>query len=517
MVAPVGQASRGRSTLYAPLSGDWTDELACPGPADARFEETSDGGHVLWVAQVGEDLTKVAWDGIEGEPFQLIPQGDGNAFAWSPDRRHVAWYGARDERLFVAVDGVEHHGEGFSRSVPPTFSPDGQHLAYGVFVGGATRLVVDGEIYGEWHPAAIRPVYSPDSRRLAFVAENRELKPGEKPRDYRQWMVVDGVAHEDAQGIAADDDAIVFSPDSRRLAYIRLEDGAARLVLDGATGDRVGGIAYPTFSPDSARFVHAVGDRRADTMSMVGDAIRSARTYWRVGPPIFSADSARLAYFAARKKDLGLIVVDDVEGPDFHDFWGNPVFSADGRRLAYLGMRHEGGFLRRSTAVTLVLDGTSGPAWEEVSSPPKFSPDGLHVAFSARRGKDWYTVVDGVAGPAFEAVGPPRYSSSGRLAYLAQERADDGAPRYRVVVGTTSTPAMLQGSEVAAGESFIFSPDGEHVVTVGVVGGAWRPIVDAKIGPGGAGAGSPRFVGDHVAFLMASSDGAHRVTTRLAG
>jgi hypothetical protein len=121
-----------------------------------------------------------------------------------------------------------------------------------------------------------------------------------------------------------------------------------------------------------------------------------------------------------------------------------------------------------------------------------------------------------VPGPGFGQVGPPRFGSTGRRGYLAIERDPQGWDKYRVVVDGIQPQFMLEHTAVTATESFLFSPDGEHVATAGRVDDWWRPIVDDTVGPGGVGAGSIRFENDIASFLVGGADGAHRVSTRMS-
>ena len=295
-------AADGRSVLAEALSGDWTDELVFAGPASAQYDETSDGAHFLWMQDADQGDVRVAWDGRPSEPFELIPQASGEPFAWSAGKLRVAWYGRRLGRFFVAVDGIEHPWEGITRSVPPTFSAGGGRVAYGVYVDGIARLVVDGHVFGDWRPAPVAPVFSPDGGRFAFVAENRELTRGERRRDYRQWVVLDGVDQPDADGISSNEAGFQFSPDGRRFLYGRVEGKLVRLVVDGTAGLPYAEIAFPTFSPDSRRLVYAAGTD--DRLVMLGDGVSAEAAFWRVSPPVFSPDSSRLGFFGFRGRAM---------------------------------------------------------------------------------------------------------------------------------------------------------------------------------------------------------------------
>lgn len=497
------------------ISGAWDDELVLPVPPAGRWDETGDGQHRCWVEPVDRERVRYAWDGVPGEPFQLIPQHDGRQFVWSPGMLHVAYYGIRDGRYFVGVDGAERPAwEGITRSVPPTFSADASRLAYGVFVDGEARLVVDGDLFGDWHPAPIAPVFSPDSRRLAFAAENRNVAKHERSRDYHQWMVVDGVAQPEHGLISADPAGIQFSPDSRRLMYATILDGRLRLVVDGQGWPVHDGIEIPTFSPDGHRLVYGAKGPRG--VVLAGEEVGGGGSgYQHIGRPVFGSDGRRLAFFGVRAKDRMVAVVDGVEGPEFTDAWGNAVFSADGRRVAYLAQRRATGFLGTGRKPWVaVVDGREDGDWDEVSSIPHFSPDGAHVAFTARRGRDWAVVVDGVAGRAFDEVGPPRFDADGRLAFFARSRTGAN-PGYRVVVDGTDGPVMDDVFLVDGEQPFVFDPGGRHAVSVGWLDGAWRPIVDAAIGPGYLDVGRVRFEGGRAVFPAAGDDGFHHLSIAL--
>jgi Tol biopolymer transport system component len=499
--------------LRPALSGIWDDELILPVAPTGRYDQTGDGAHIYWGEDLAGGQTRFFWDGKPGDPFELIRQDNGELFAWSTDMFHLAYYGKRGGSFFVGIDGAESPPyEGITRSVPPTFSPDGAHLAYGVSIDGQWRLIFDGAPLGNWRPAPRRPVFSPDSSRFAFVAENRELNA--RPHDYHQRVILDGTPQPEADGISADPLGVQFSPDSRRFAYLRVDGKTIRLVVDDTDWPSFPEINHPTFSPDSRRMVYAAGDR--GRMAMVGEGLVGGPTYYRLGPPVFSPDGLRLGYLAFRGKGRMVGVVDGTEGPEYADAWGNVEFSPDSRRVAYLAQRRGGGLFSRRGSWGLVIDGAIQGEWDEVGSNPHFSPDASRVAFTARHGKAWSVVVDDVPGSAYVRVGPPAFSSAGRLGYLAMSGSDRKAREsFQIVVDGIETPSMEEPTTVTGNDTFTFSPDGQHVATVGKMGGIWRPIVDAAVGPGSEGVGRIRFDDDVVSFIAAADDGIHRLAVRV--
>jgi hypothetical protein len=501
--------------MKSALSGTWQDELVLPVLPHGNCDLTADD-HAFWLEAGTDHKARFFWDGNAGEPFEFLPQHDGSLFAWASGDRHIAYYGKRGGRFFVGVDGSERGPyDGITRSVPPTFSADGSRLAYGVFVGDATRLVLDDAFAATWRPAPFRPLFSRDGTRFAFVAENREVKKAGDRKDYRQWVVLDGVEQPSADGIVyAPTPGIGFSPDGRRFQYTRIDGDRLHLVVDGVDWPSASNVGAATFSPDSSRLACVAG--RPGQFRLMVEGIDAGPAFDAVGPPAFSPDNRRLGYVGARGKGRLTVLVDGVEGPDHHEAWCNLVFSPDSQRVAYLAQERGTGFLARPGAWVLVVDGQTSGDWDEVSSLPHFSPDSRRVAFSGRRGKAFSTVVDGSPTLAFDQVSPPEFSSSGRLGYLGVSGAEkDPRRRYQVVVEGIDMPVMDAMAQPDGVHAFHFSPDGEHVASFGRFDGIWHPIVDGRVGPGGIGVGRARFESDLVSFGAVAPDGLHRVTTRI--
>ena len=218
-------------------------------------------------------------------------------------------------------------------------------------------------------------VISPDGRRVAFFGPNNSI-------------VVDGI--ESKLNGLPDPYSLVFSPDSKHLAYTIQRDRKYVVVLDGVEGKPY--ARYDTYllpSPNLSGF------------------------YYR---PVFSPDSQHLAY-AAQPEEGYCVVLDGVEGKH-HEGAVNPktiTFSPDSKRLAY------------TTNIWIVLDGKEVAPGSEgsklVFSPdskqlgyigyqvkefpyppidyPVFSPDSQHFAYQMGE----FIVVDGVEHKLIDALG----------------------------------------------------------------------------------------------------------------
>jgi hypothetical protein len=467
-----------------------------------HWDHTDDGAHVIGFEDV-DGRRRVYWDGASGSPFdELLLRRDGKVF--TPDRNHAALYGRRGKEFFVVIDGVESPAYAdVTRSVPPTFSADGSRVLYGALLDGRYALIVDGAPLGTDHLAPLPAVFSPDGQRVAYGAENRRATGTADPAE-RQWVVVDGVAGPAFRGLSSVPGAILFSPDSRRLAYFARDDDGSHTVLDGVVGPAFADVGVLTFSPDSRRLAHPVV--LAKGMAAVVDG-QQGPTFDQVGPIVFSPDSRRHAHFARRGKRW-TTVVDGSPGPDFVEMYGlgSPTFSPDSRQVAYLGQEDGSGLLGRFKRRTiLMVDVARIVEVDEPGSDVHFSPDGEHVAFKGRSVDGWRVYVDGTPGPPFDEVGVPEWSSAGRLGYPVKR------------LGTWSMALDHQAGPpcddigVVDGVLSRFTTDGAHIVWAGWTGRKCWPAVDDAAGPLYDGVGRPLVSGDQIEWLAVRDGSVWRV------
>ena len=185
---------------------------------------------------------------VDGQPGAQHKEVDLSSLVFSPDSRRFAYAARTDSTAFVVVDGKEGpHYDCLEET--PLFSSDGKHLAYVAMRAGKTFVVLDGA-EGPLYWKISQPVFSPDSRHLAYAAFHgltaTVLLDGKEGPQHTLGNI-------EGSGIE-----ILFSPDSRRMAYrILIAGKAERVVVDGVESklyERVeGGVS---FSPDSKHLAY---------------------------------------------------------------------------------------------------------------------------------------------------------------------------------------------------------------------------------------------------------------------
>lgn len=254
---------------------------------------------------------------------------------------------------------------------------------------------------------------SPDHRRTFTVADENG----------RACLRLDDAPERCFDGVSLS--RIVFSPDSRSVAYAVEQDGGWVVVRDGRPGPVEDGVGELVFSPlgDALAYTALRGGRwHVVVDGAAGEAYDSLFS----GTLTFDPSGRRIAY-AAFRRGSAFAVVDHVPGPP-HDGIARLRFSPDGRRAAYVA--------RSGDEVRLVLDGAAGPAHDAIAEYV-FDPDGEGVSYAAAEHGDWWVSTgDGRLGPYLEVRNLSYRPSDGRLVFVA--RASDGE---WVVAGGVPGPA----------------------------------------------------------------------------
>ena len=367
------------------------------GGASAKVVINCNGNRLAYLLRKGKDRMAVVCDGKEGPEYWVIYM---ERARFSPDGSRFVYSVTKPSGVNMWVcDGVEIDGH---PSVPFVFSPDGRHTAY----GSLSKVIRDGRPDSDEDPHAaggrMTPVFSPDSQHLAYFA-------GYPPK---RCMVCDGKKGPPFKEQLGD---AVWTPDSSSFAYTVSQGdkvGDKQVILWGSR--RLGPhemIEGLVFSPDSKRLAYharskgkwsvVVSDQKGPEFINVGTMI------------LFSPDGRRLAYPAC-DKDGWLIFCDSKKGPVFAEV-GDPVFSPDGKHLAYRAVK-EG----RAVAI---CDGRESGTFDEVTRVV-FSPDSKHLAFAAGRKGEKFMVCDGVETPAHATVLVPEHFDAvpGKLRYVVIDK-----------------------------------------------------------------------------------------------
>ncbi len=348
---------------------------------------------------------------------------------------------------------------------------------------------------GKIVPGIVFLAVSPDKRHVAHVVE----------RAGRFFVVLDGVEQKEYDWIA--EATPLFSPDSRRMAYIAMRHGGDTgpyPVVDGVELKQyfAAGL-YLRFSPDGRRLAYAAAHRPAGGQFIVVDEV-AGKEYDAIGAESlrFSPDGRRFAY-GARRGNKWCMVIDGREEQEYDGLGTGLAFSPDSQRWAYMATRGHG----KDSKEYLVVDGVEGDSYDgTIQGTPIFSPDSRRVAVGARRGDKMFAVVDGKEEKSYKSVECLTFSpDSLQVAYVAcgTVRGFLGLRRsnaFRTVVNATEGKEHVDISL----SGIRFSPDSRHTAYVMQNFDGWWVVVDGvEHGPhDGIGNGSPIFSDDsrHVAY-----------------
>jgi len=291
------------------------------------------------------------------------------------------------KKMRVVVNGKP--GELFDGVIPASLriSPDGTRFSYSAFdrsTGSTWFCVIDGKQQNAFDGLGVSFAISPDGKRIAYTGQRAQ-----------QWsLVVDGEPEVSIEGIV--DQSLTFSPDSRRLAYaVAKADRRAYLVLDGKPGpvhDGIGGSLPPEvaanrasgqtgyglgyassvlFSPDSRRIAYLAHFGRMKRVFVDGNA-DDVEMEFLVSGMVFSDDSKHLAYGGRRFNELFIdkffLVVDGKKGADY-DALGYFGFSHDGKHIAFTA--------KKGDKMVIVVDGRERGEYSGVPAGPVFRSDGV--------------------------------------------------------------------------------------------------------------------------------------------
>lgn len=297
-----------------------------------------------------------------------------NGIVFSPDGQRLAYMVANGTSRYVVLDGIERGP--YERLFPTQcrFSEDSRHVAYPVFKASDEqfRMVIDAEEDGARYEGISEVVYSPNSQRLAYGCI----------RNQKWFVCCDGKESPNHDSIGTN---LCFSPDSRRLAYKVAEEDASFMVIDGVQQQVYKSVSGFTFSPNGKRNAFTASVNNVHWSVIVDDRVGPKYDGIRLGTPVFSPDSQRVAYGAERNGQR-FLVVDDAEGPPCEGIVEDGLaFSPDSKHLAYAA--------KLGDDICVFRDGKKGRPYR-VATALRYSPDSQHLAYRAQDGERSVLIVD---------------------------------------------------------------------------------------------------------------------------
>jgi Tol biopolymer transport system component len=245
-VAYVARVGNKKLVVVDGKEGKPYDGIESGGPDFSR-----DSKRVAYVARIGKNHSVVI-DGREGKQYDGIFYTFGTSF-FSPDSSRVAFAARIGLAEVVVVDGKEDKPYDGIGGAIHVFSPDSKRVAYGARVGGRWFVVVDGKEgkpYNVWRVGpGDTPIFSLSFRRAGYwTGLENKLFPVVRET---------GESYIGAGGL-------VFSPDSKRLAYTVKVGHEQFVVVDGAEGKRYDSVLVGTIVFDSPDRLHYLGRKGGD-------------------------------------------------------------------------------------------------------------------------------------------------------------------------------------------------------------------------------------------------------------
>jgi len=259
-----------------------------PGPWHDGISLVRSAGFGAFGASSGE-LSGAAAERARPEVFSMVFSDDGKRFA----------YGMFEgEKSGLIVDGKQiglREAYGFDF----TFSPDASDYATMMW-DGTKRWVISAK----HDPMEIEKIfdwsltYSPDSHHLAFS--------GVRDGKLAVWLDGKPAPCDITFKGCPNWKAILFSPDSKRLAFIVSTETAMHWVVDGKadSGTKIiGSNVTLDFSPDSKHYAYAATDDASKEVRVVVDGVVRARHATIACGPVFRTDGV-LEYLAIEEQAL---------------------------------------------------------------------------------------------------------------------------------------------------------------------------------------------------------------------
>jgi len=263
------------------------------------------------------------------------------------------------------------------------FSPDGRRFAYAIKRGQKHVMVVDGKEAGEYDKILLMKDLGPQPSPgfYGYIGHDYE---------YNCW--------------------ILWSPDSRRLAFVAYKADRWRVVVDGVEGAGYDSIGDLRFSGDGAHLAYVAA--QSSRQRVIFDAVEGQQhdriLAWRF------ADDAGGVEYVARDGNRVVMVAKETTRRSWtlSDGWGMIVVSDNLLHMAHVVMRGGRQFVS--------VDGKDGKEYDKIEEGTlAFNRDGTRLAYSGISGEKAFLVVDGRETRECKSISEVAFGGDGRLAYVA--------------------------------------------------------------------------------------------------
>ncbi len=386
------------------------------------------GGAAIWRflprARGPSSLSSVQLTSGEGLDLCAAFSPAGNLLAYASDR------GGPFEIYVRSLDSSARElkltGNG-NQNLFPTFSPDGQHVAFSAIrEPGIYRVPVLGGPVRRLTEFGAQPAWSPDGKWIVFRSE---ASASMATWDY-------------------------YWPAGSSLWLVAADGGEARQITD-RDHPKSSGQSFPSWIPDGKeiRFVNYLGNLACSMWSY-----RIADGSLRM---LFSADDPRFGAAFSNVK------------------FGSATFARDGRNMYYVSSQFNGDMAIWRQALNPSTLQPAGPPvvlYQPSTGVPRdlsLAPDGKHLAYSAILSESKLMKL-GMSGDSPDRHGPgvlthevsyrysnPRISPDGRL--LVCTRAAKGHPARTLVMSFADGEVVPIGLESEPQYGSCFSRDGRFV------------------------------------------------------
>src|SRR5579859_1370781 len=285
ILAVVGYFAIGH--IYQPMT-------AVPLPPVSRIPPGSGQGQIAFISSSG-DLVLM---GADGSSYTTLEPGPVDSLAWSPDGSELAFAGNCDKKTCLYILTAE---------------------------GRLTRFTDNNSITDE------DPVLSPYGAKIAFVSDS----------SYINVMNADG-SHRVRLGAGS---SPAWSPDGKRLAFVRNEDAHIYLVNADGSGltalknTLANSINRPAWSPDGRQMAFTGGSDGLYVVNADGSGLRQLSAVYS-GEPDWSPDGNRIlsdggpSIYLRNADGSGQVTLTDRTKNISKGV--NPSWSPDGRQIAFM-------------------------------------------------------------------------------------------------------------------------------------------------------------------------------------